>query len=143
MALVVPDTSLEAFLKTLPNMNNNIQRIEAVLLRVYPRGLTCEEIQQWTGMKHQTASSTITHMYEEGKVWSNCRERKTIGGFMQRVHIAATTRAERREGKRQYRQLSLRRQAKMLSNTFARCGMPKFAAKIDRKWAIIVARGLV
>lgn len=54
-------------------------------------GLTCDEVEFWTGLKHQTASARVHDLSREGKILVDGRTRKTSSGREAAVYILSAS----------------------------------------------------
>ena len=54
-------------------------------------GLTCDEVEFWAGLKHQTASARVHDLAHEGKIIVDGRTRKTSSGREAAVYILSAS----------------------------------------------------
>lgn len=82
-------TSYEAALQTKPRREGKKARILAFIEKRGRVGATCDEIEIYLGIKHQTASARIRDLYLDKKIEDSGRERKTTSGSPATVWLMA------------------------------------------------------
>ena len=80
------DTSRDA----AESMRPHVSRIEAEVLAVINRfiHLTCDELEEETGLSHQTASARLKGLRDKGLIKFSGARRKTRSGRAARVYVA-------------------------------------------------------
>ncbi len=81
------DTSLAAWRAVQDTLPDKKKRILGYVEKQGDSGATCEECEQWLGMSHQTASSTITHLKQEGWLIDSGHRRDTRTGNRAIVYV--------------------------------------------------------
>lgn len=61
-------TSLEAFASVKPDIKIVREFVYEKIARAGERGMTCDELEQATGMAHQTASARIYDLHKAGRI---------------------------------------------------------------------------
>ena len=81
------DTSVEAFRKS--DLTRARKLVFGTIAESGARGITCEEIELKTGMKHQTASARITELRKMNLIVDTWIRRPTTSGCSARVYVTA------------------------------------------------------
>ena len=80
--------SVSAHAVTRTKAQADRERILALILKAGPRGMTCDEVEQATGLKHQTASARLSQMVHDlGTLRWSGEKRLTRSGTPANVHV--------------------------------------------------------
>lgn len=80
------DTSAAAFQSTTTMSRALARNIVYSNIFAFPCGVTCDAVEEATGMSHQTCSARITELVIEGKIRDTGERRKTRTGRTARVY---------------------------------------------------------
>jgi hypothetical protein len=73
--------SVKAHQGTPPEVRETQKRlVYLTILRSRDRGMTCDQVEQATGLPHQTASARMTNLKAENKIYETGEERPTRTG---------------------------------------------------------------
>lgn len=81
------DTSAAAFQSTTTMSRALARNIVYSQIFAFPCGVTCDAVEEATGMSHQTCSARITELVIEGKIRDTGERRKTRTGRTARVYV--------------------------------------------------------
>ena len=81
------DTSAAAFQSTTTMSRALARNIVYSQIFAFPCGVTCDAVEEATGMSHQTCSARITELVIEGKIRDTGQRRKTRTGRTARVYV--------------------------------------------------------
>jgi hypothetical protein len=73
------DTSLsasESMKQTAPVIRERVFS----LIKIAPAGLTCDHIENWLGLRHQTCSARVRELVLKGRIHDSGRRRRTSSG---------------------------------------------------------------
>lgn len=82
------DTSAAAFQSTTTMSRALARNIVYTEVRDAGDGITCDAVEELTGMSHQTCSARITELVIEGKIRDTGMRRGTRSGRTARVYVA-------------------------------------------------------
>lgn len=82
------DTSISAFASTPDKKRTKDRMMIMVALDIHP-GQTCEELEEFLQMKHQTCSARISELLKMGKIVDTGERRLTRSGKKARVYKVA------------------------------------------------------
>ena len=86
------DTSYEAAKRIEPALGRLQAKVLTYLLTNDGKGLTCDEIEEASGLKHQTASARIRELAQKGLIEDSGDRRPTRSGRNAVVWVVAGTR---------------------------------------------------
>ena len=70
----------------------HLQYLQTVVLREYahsPQGLTCDDVERLTSLRHQTASARVKELRDMGKIVDSGRRAKTRSGRSAVVYVVS------------------------------------------------------
>lgn len=82
------DTSNAAAEDIAPKTPNMREKVFALIKDAGDHGITCDEVEIVTGLKHQTASARLYELRKAGRVVDSGERRKTSSGSTARVYVA-------------------------------------------------------
>ena len=80
------DTSVQAWCDGEKNRQSIRDQIAQVIFAAGVRGMTCEEVENETGIKHQTASARISELNHARRIYDTGDRRNTESGSKARVY---------------------------------------------------------
>ncbi len=86
------DTSRAAAISITPHLERLERSVLGIITAFDERGLTCDELEENTGLSHQTASARINALYrKKGLIRDSGLRRKTRSGRCAVVYLANRT----------------------------------------------------
>lgn len=82
------DTSVQAWCDAEKNRQSIQNQIAQLIFAAGVYGMTCEEVENETGIKHQTASARISDLNHAGRIYDTGDRRNTESGSKARVYRA-------------------------------------------------------
>lgn len=73
-------TSQAAFMSTRSQAHNMRMKVLAEIKRGKARGRTCDEVEEATGLLHQTASARVRELFQKGLIKDSGAKRDTRSG---------------------------------------------------------------
>ena len=84
------DTSNAAAKDIAPKTPSMREKVFALVKSAGEHGITCDEVEIVTGLKHQTASARLYELCKAGRVVDSGERRKTSSGSTARVYVVDT-----------------------------------------------------
>lgn len=81
------DTSLSAAKSVEARVPKMKMAVMDCIARGYDEGRTCDEVEVWLGMSHQTASARIRDLVKSGKIADSGKRRPTRSGRKAAVYM--------------------------------------------------------
>lgn len=81
------DTSSEAAERIEPDVARLARMVLTFIEKRAALGATCDEVEERTGLAHQTASARIRELVQEGLIFDSGARRKTRSGRNARVYL--------------------------------------------------------
>lgn len=88
------DTSTEALISIL-DIRGKLKRKVFVVLKRYANGATCDELERWLDMRHQTLSARVRELWQEGWIMKTGEIRLTRSGRSAQVYAVRRFRKKR------------------------------------------------
>jgi len=91
---MVKDMSTEALISIL-HIRGKLKRKVFAFLQQYENGATCDELERWLDMKHQTLSARVRELWQEGWIKKTGMSARTRSGRWAQVYAARKVRKKR------------------------------------------------
>jgi predicted transcriptional regulator len=90
--LTAPSNGTETSDLAATSVEPHLERLELLVrdaIAGSPHGLTCDEVEQETGLSHQTASARLNSLWNDNLIVRTDRKRKTRSGRLAFVYVTA------------------------------------------------------
>ena len=82
------DTRFMAHRSIAPHKERIAEHVYRTIAVMQHKGMTCDEVERWTGLSHQTASARVNELWMAGRLQDSGLRRKTRSGRNAAVYVA-------------------------------------------------------